>query len=185
MFVVHISAVATAMRVATAATLCLHGVGVDLAHIPRFAVLLHDAQRARRLLSKALHPAEIDALHRMRTDGQSQRAQAQFVASRWAVKEAVTKAFGSRLLFPEMRVVRDSDGQDPRPRLSFDGACGQRMAAAGIRAADCLLSLSHEVDYAAAVVVLQTTRPRQAEAHSDIGDAFKPPQPSTAATGEA
>jgi phosphopantetheinyl transferase (holo-ACP synthase) len=92
------------------------------------------------------------------------------------VKEAVTKAFGARLLFPEIRLHSPSTSSstprssppsllpspsllgaaDPRPSLEFSGECERLMAARGVSASQCLVSISHDGDYAAAFVLLQS-----------------------------
>ena len=90
------------------------------------------------------------------------------------MKEAVTKAFGSRLLFPEIRLHSPSSSRpqpsapslsafsspfgaaDPRPSLEFSGECEKLMAARGVSASQCLVSITHDGDYAAAFVLLQS-----------------------------
>ena len=55
-----------------------------------------------------LHPTEIERFHELQSQGEAKAIQ--FLASRWALKEAVIKATGSRLLFPEMYLQRNSEG---------------------------------------------------------------------------
>ena len=83
----------------------IHGIGVDIAHIPRFVRLLSNHAIAARLQRKMLHPIEIQQLSVIQSaGGKVDRRAAEYVASRWAVKEAVTKAFGGRLLFPDIQL---------------------------------------------------------------------------------
>lgn len=148
----------------------MFGIGVDIAHIPRFERLLQ--RHADRFLVKALHPAEIAQLRRIITTDDHKSSNDQmpsgaesaeatdvstaaassaavdsdaaataaafvaasssttrlaaitFVASRWAAKEAMVKATGQRLLFPEMRVARNShkgaEGHKTRQRIKDD-----------------------------------------------------------------
>jgi len=56
-------------------------------------------------MKKALHPDEI--AHATSLSGIDQT---RYVASRWAVKEATLKAFGQRVLFPEV-VLRSGNEQ--------------------------------------------------------------------------
>lgn len=107
------------------------GVGVDVAHVPRLA---RCAERfGARFLRRALHPSEIEEFHaRCAADRPA------FLASRWAAKEAVFKAFhGFRLQFPEVRVARSSTSTAAPPalpieaplrvlRLEFSGATAVR-----------------------------------------------------------
>lgn len=143
----------SASSIPSAAAPGVFGIGVDIAHIPRFERLLQ--RQGARFLVKAMHPAEIQQLSRIVTaDDKSSNSQTPlaaesaesadsstaaasaaaadsdaaataaafvaasssttrlaavtFVASRWAAKEAMVKATGQRLLFPEMRVARNS-----------------------------------------------------------------------------
>ena len=174
----------------------VHGIGVDLAHIPRFAAILANAGRQQAFLRKVLHPSELQHF-RQHILPKPPKLHAEFVASRWAVKEATYKAFGvDRLDFryialhytpppspPQPSVEADpsageaaqSPSDEPataegaqqpppssrprtgRPRLQFYGAAKERMAREGISAEDCHVSISHEVDYAVAYVLLQAS----------------------------
>ena len=83
----------------------IHGIGVDIAHIPRFVRLLGNHAIGARLQRKMLHPLEIQHLSSIQEAAvHVDRRVAEYVASRWAVKEAVTKAFGARLLFPDIHL---------------------------------------------------------------------------------
>ena len=77
----------------------LFGIGCDLCHIPRFVRLLSIPFYFQSLPRKILHPREIQQFHQLESIHQPQ-----FIASRWAVKEAVTKAIGARVLFPEILI---------------------------------------------------------------------------------
>ena len=133
----------------------VHGIGVDIAHIPRFVRLLANNAIAVRLQRKMLHPLEIQQLSAIQAAAavNVDRRAAEFVASRWAVKEAVTKAFGARLLFPDIclrspqrlsssaavptsRLQPHRAADDPRPSLHFDGECADLMAANGVSASN-------------------------------------------------
>ncbi|MES1911999.1 MAG: hypothetical protein MHM6MM_004347 [Cercozoa sp. M6MM] len=81
----------------------IFGIGTDIAVTTRvFGVW---ARRGERFLQKAYHTNEIVAFHAL----QHEDEQARFLASRWAAKEALTKAIGRRVLFPEMEVTRSTD----------------------------------------------------------------------------
>jgi len=124
----------------------IFGIGVDIAHIPRFQAIL---SRVRdRFLSKLLHPKEISQFHSL-----IPLRQPQFVASRWAVKEAVVKSAGKRLLFPEMQIAKSLDPLDPRPHLVVEGATLAMFRQHSIQPH---ISLSHDTDYAIAYVLLET-----------------------------
>ena len=141
----------------------VYGIGVDIVRIARVARLaeLHGP----RFLTKAFHPYEIQAYHQRLA--QSPKRAAEFVASRWAVKEATQKAFASpRLLFPEICFVRPGDAaEDPRPRLQFFG--GVKGEAAKRRIVAAHVSLSHDDGSAIAQVLLETDAPAQPGPHDD------------------
>ena len=82
----------------------IYGIGTDIAHIPRFVRLLSDHALRARLQRKMLHPLEIQQVSSIRASAavNADVRVAEYVAGRWAVKEAVTKAFGARLLFPDI-----------------------------------------------------------------------------------
>jgi len=134
-----------------------------------------------QFLRKCLHPSEIAQVQRLAAVPSPSRSAApsfavsaaspaassqlpsaqlesvsRFLASRWAAKEALTKAAGKRLLFPDMCVERDMTlgAEDPRARLSLSGEALAWSASRGLEPAP-LLSLSHDGEYAVAFVCLQ------------------------------
>ena len=136
------------------------GVGVDLAHVPRFGRLLDKC--GPRFLEKAFHPSEIQHYHKL--DCATQRVQ--YVASRWALKEAVVKAFGVRLLFPEMYLHRNTEARlghagDPRPTLVTEGLAKDLFAQRNIT--QSFVSISHDHDYTVAYVTLVSAPPLPAD----------------------
>ncbi|MCW8826830.1 MAG: holo-ACP synthase [Gammaproteobacteria bacterium] len=122
----------------------IHGIGTDLVYIPRMEELLlrHGMKFARRILA----------------DGefvefkQSSRP-AEFLAKRFAAKEATAKALGTGfrdgLSLKHIAVGHDSLG---RPTLSFDGVGAQLLERFNIEHSH--LSLTDERDYALAFVTL-------------------------------
>lgn len=82
----------------------LFGHGVDVAAMSRFTDVV--SRFGDKFLNKCLHPSEFAAYHRI----ESPEAREKFLASRWAVKEAVVKATGKRLLFPEIALAGGSTG---------------------------------------------------------------------------
>ncbi|GAB9462831.1 hypothetical protein Gpo141_00000314 [Globisporangium polare] len=147
------------------------GVGVDIAHIPRFADCF--ARHGERFLRRAFHPSEVAEFR-----SKPAAAQPGFLASRWAVKEATYKAFQRyRVLFPEIRLVKQSPSDNDSAsaadakiftpvqtklsvaessqalRLEFNG---ETLALAEqLSLVDPHVSISHDKDYAIAYVVLQ------------------------------
>jgi len=115
--------------------------GVDIVAIARVARLL--ARHPARFAARAFHPLE-----RARAAALPAPRAAAFLAARWAAKEALHKALGgrARLDFAELEVAAGARGA---PAFVFHGAA--RAGADGARLA-ATVSLSHEADYAVAVV---------------------------------
>jgi phosphopantetheine--protein transferase-like protein len=82
------------------------GVGVDLVKISRISDILRKNYKLR-FLTKVLHPKELEHFQTIT----SEEYQGQFVASRWAAKEATVKAIGKReLVFAETHITKDLNG---------------------------------------------------------------------------
>ncbi|KAF0699324.1 Aste57867_10114 [Aphanomyces stellatus] len=78
------------------------GVGVDVVRSGRLRQTYE--KHGERFLRRYLHPTEIQQFQKL-TDHD---AQTQFLASRWAVKEATYKAFKSwRILFPDILLSKE------------------------------------------------------------------------------
>ena len=71
------------------------GLGTDLIQVNRIGAVL--GRFESKFLSRTLHPWEIERYHTL-----SFERKENYVASRWAVKEAVLKAVGHRILFPDI-----------------------------------------------------------------------------------
>ena len=121
------------------------GIGLDIAQISRIAAALR--RRPERLPRRLLTAEERDEFVRR---GKSPH----YLAARFAAKEALAKALGTGLRAPMLvgsaAVLNDSAGR-PTFRLRPDLAAF--IADRGIGA--CHLSLSHDGDYAAAMVVIE------------------------------
>ncbi len=121
------------------------GIGVDIAQIDRFEKLLE--RFGNRVAERLLTERE-----------QAQFAQrnhsATFLASRFAAKEALSKALGSGIAggigFRSIEVVNDAQG---KPELELHDQALLRMQQNKVSRS--LLSLSHEKQYAVAMVVLE------------------------------
>ena len=123
----------------------IDGVGLDIAQISRMAAALR--RRPLRLPRRLLTPDEQQEFIRR---GKSPR----YLAARFAAKEALAKALGTGLRAPMLAsaaaVLNNSSG---KPEFHLHPDLAAFVAARGIRA--CHLSLSHDGDYAAAMVVTE------------------------------
>ena len=121
------------------------GIGLDVAQISRMAAALR--RRPERLPQRLLTAEERQEFARR---GNSPR----YLAARFAAKEALAKALGTGLRAPMLAsaaaVLNDPAGR-PTFRLRPDLAAF--VAERGVDV--CHLSISHDGDYAAAMVVME------------------------------
>lgn len=121
------------------------GVGIDLVEIPRLEASLQ--RTGEVFLAKVYHPRELEG----RPSNLSRRLE--YLAGRWAAKEALAKALGTgiteRCALKEICVLNREDGS---PVMTLEGAALRTAEERGVRR--ILLSLSHEKNYATAIVLL-------------------------------
>ena len=122
------------------------GIGVDLAEVRRIRDQV--ARHGEEFLEEFLNPDEI-AFCRTRRDPFPS------YAARFAAKEAFSKALGtgvgSAFGWRDLRVETDEQG---RPSLVLRGRARSAVETRGVRRVH--VSLTHESDYAAAVVILES-----------------------------
>lgn len=121
------------------------GIGVDLARIGRFEKFVAGK---RAVLERLFSPAELEyALAKHRPE--------QYLAARFAAKEAFFKALGTGLRdglsWQQVVVVRDDSGC---PSLQLSGRAVELLLERG--AVTSHLSYSHDGDYAVATVILES-----------------------------
>ena len=123
----------------------IFGIGVDIAETARVSRLYADYgdRFARRILTA----------HELAEFNRRQQS-ASFLATRFAAKEAVAKAFGTgigeALGFHSVQIENDGVG---KPRLRFLGSACELVARH--RIGNSLVSLSDEKHYVVAMVVLE------------------------------
>lgn len=133
--------------------------GIDLVHVPAFADQL--ALPGSRFSTVFTSGERADAENRGLTPDRA----AAFWAARWAAREALVKAWSSALIGEPppygdevlglIEVTCDAWG---RPRLVLHGAVAGALA--GYQTS---LSLSHDGDYAIAIVILSQAEERRAQ----------------------
>ncbi len=120
------------------------GLGIDLVHIPRIERALD--RWGERFLSKVFTHEELSYCLR-------HKRPAQTLAIRFAAKEACSKALGtgmrSGVAWRQMAITHEPSG---RPILHLSGPALERAKALG--ANSWHVSLSHEGEYATAVVIM-------------------------------
>lgn len=124
------------------------GIGTDLVEIGRVRRFL-EGESGRRFLERVLTPAE-------RELAQERRGRlAEFVAGRFAAKEAVVKAFGTGIGgvtgFHDVEVLQQEGG---RPAVVLSEGARERL---GLPAGTLIhLSITHTGELAAAYAVVET-----------------------------
>lgn len=120
----------------------IRGIGVDAVSIDRM-----DTRRIRdHVLSRMFHPSEVEQANSM------EQGRAQFLASRFAAKEALVKALGTgfRGIGPsQIAVAVDETGQ---PHIDLSRELLEQL---GLTRSIIHLSLTHEGSLALAFVVVE------------------------------
>ena len=126
------------------------GLGLDIVEISRIARTWE--RFGLRFALKILHPDEMIQLEKRASSS------VQFLASRFAVKEAAVKALGTGfaqgVLPTEIAVESHANG---KPELRLSGCAEQQMRRLGATSAH--LSLTHGKETVAAVVILEKEQP--------------------------
>lgn len=132
----------------------IYGIGTDLCDIRRIRETL--ARRGERFAEKVLGPHEM-AVFRKRHAQMAARGET-YLATRFAAKEAFSKAIGLGLRMPmtwrAMEVVNAPSG---KPEIALHGELAAWFAARGLSAH---VTVSDERDYALAFVVVEQTADR-------------------------
>jgi len=127
----------------------IYGVGTDIVRISRIEAAL--ARHGERFTDKILGPAEAKMYCSRRAGSQARGLR--FVATRFAAKEAFSKALGLGMRSPmnwrAMEVVNAASG---KPEASFSGLLKAYM---DLHALSAQVSITDEVDYAIAFVIVE------------------------------
>jgi holo-[acyl-carrier protein] synthase len=129
----------------------IYGIGTDVCDIRRIASTL--ARRGERFAERVLGPHELAEFHARRARFEARGIA--YLATRFAAKEAFSKAIGLGLRMPmtwrDCEVVNAASGQ---PQIRLHGALAAWFSARGLAAH---VSVSDEADHAAAFVVVERT----------------------------
>ena len=128
----------------------IHGIGTDICDIRRIRATL--ARRGERFAEKVLGPREL-AEFRSRRDRVQARGEA-YLASRFSAKEAFAKAIGLGLRWPmTWRACEILNAKSGKPQIELSGELAAWFSARALRAE---VSVSDEVDYAVAFVIVES-----------------------------
>ncbi len=119
----------------------IKGVGIDIVQIKRILNIITKFEDG--FLRKVLHLKEIEEYKRI----SNEKKKTQYLASRWAVKEALVKATGNKsIVFSDVYIDKEESG---KPTLKINQNEDD---------IDYMISISHEDDYAVAVVIVQLNK---------------------------
>ena len=127
----------------------IHGIGTDICKVPRIAQALE--RQGERFARRVLGPDEM-AVYRERSERHPVRG-VRYVATRFAAKEAFSKALGLGLrppmTWPAVQMLNDAQGA---PCLVYSGALQDYMEEHRLAAR---VSVSDEEEYAVAFVIVE------------------------------
>ena len=127
----------------------IYGIGTDICKIPRIAAALE--RHGERFAAKILGPQELDKF-RARSAKHGARG-VRFLATRFAAKEAFSKAIGlgmrMPMTWPAAQMLNAPSG---KPIIVCSGVLAAFMAERGLTAQ---VTISDEEDYAVAFVIVE------------------------------
>ncbi|OWA35144.1 holo-[acyl-carrier-protein] synthase [Saccharibacillus sp. O16] len=129
----------------------IYGIGHDLLEIGRVAKLL-DGRQGERFVQRVLTSAELE-IARLRGP-----KRAEFVAGRFAAKEAIVKALGTgigaQIGFEDIEIVPDTLG---KPQVTLSQQAWERLKLPGGNGYVIHLSITHQPGMASAFAVVERT----------------------------
>ena len=127
----------------------IFGIGTDIADCARVGSIY--AKHGHHFVKNILTPAELERMAELKDPKE-------FIAGRWAAKEAFSKALGTGMCadcaFVEIEVLSDDRGKPFIKLYASTAATAERLGIVRIH-----VSISHERDFATAFVVLETADP--------------------------
>jgi holo-[acyl-carrier protein] synthase len=128
----------------------IYGIGTDICDVRRIAAAVQ--RRGERFALRVLGPSEIEVFQRRRAAVEARGLA--YLATRFAAKEALSKAIGLGMRLPmSWRACETLNARGGRPELRLHGALAAWFDARRLRAH---VSVSDETDYAIAHVVVET-----------------------------
>ncbi|QNL97019.1 holo-ACP synthase [Treponema sp. Marseille-Q4132] len=122
----------------------IYGIGTDIADVRRFAKWVENPDLIERFFNK----------REIKTSGSRQKLQEHY-ASRFAVKEAFSKALGTGVAGFQLGDIYVGHNEDGKPELYLEGRADALVEMRCGKSARISVSLSHEKEYAVAFVVIE------------------------------
>ena len=127
----------------------IYGIGTDIIQISRIEAALE--RNGDRFAEKILGPEELDKYHRRKSKVEARGIQ--FLATRFAAKEAFSKAIGLGMRMPmTWRAMQILNAVSGKPVVVTSGALKEFMEQNGLIAQ---VSITDEADYAVAFVIVE------------------------------
>lgn len=128
--------------------MALRGLGTDIVRMERL-----EASIRRTGEAFLRHVYAEEELRQAPPEGSPRRIE--YLAGRWAVKEALAKALGCGISAQcrMCEVVTLDDQKSGQPRLTLRGAAAETAGRLGVR--QTMVSIAHEHEYAVATVITQ------------------------------
>lgn len=127
----------------------IYGIGTDIVQISRIEAAL--ARNGDRFAEKILGPEELEKYHSRKAKVAARGIR--FLATRFAAKEAFSKALGLGMRMPmTWRAMQTLNAPGGRPVAVASGALAQFMELQGLTAQ---VSITDEADYAVAFVIVE------------------------------
>lgn len=127
------------------------GIGTDIVSVARIRKVM--AKRPESFMEQVFSPAE-------REEGLRRKNSGEYFAGRWAIKEAMAKALGCGIgVNCNWRDVSTVNNLSGRPLTSLSGEAA--ATAAALKISRLHVSLSHEREFASAMVVLECDEPAE------------------------
>ena len=127
----------------------IYGIGTDIIQISRVEAAL--ARNGDRFAEKILGPEELDKYQRRKAKVEARGIR--FLASRFAAKEAFSKAIGLGMRMPmTWRAMQTLNTPSGKPVVVTSGALKEFMEQNGLTAQ---VSITDEADYAVAFVIVE------------------------------
>lgn len=127
----------------------IYGIGTDIIKIERIAAAL--GRHGDRFAERVLGPEELEKYHRRRNKVEARGLR--FLATRFAAKEAFSKAIGLGIHMPmTWRAVQILNATSGKPLVVTNGKLAEFMQEHGLSAQ---VSITDEVEYAVAFVIVE------------------------------
>ncbi len=127
----------------------IYGIGTDIIQISRIEAAL--ARNGERFAERILGPEEMEKYLRRKAKVEARGIR--FLATRFAAKEAFSKAIGLGMHMPmTWRALQTLNSPSGKPITVFSGALKEFMQEQGLSA---LVTITDEADYAVAFVIVE------------------------------